>query len=286
MDLNYENVLSLASQDADEAGGHTLYALVDHGAIADLTNRLTRFGVSWTSLFEGSRDQGALQVAPILVPLHQRGQALASRSALKWLCEQGRFTSSLLFLLSPLDTPTLARRLALRLDATLPDNLDIVLRYFDTRIFDALMTVFDGPQQAAFLSVATTWSSVGRSGRIQTYAASFQEDDGESLPIEFTTAQEKALIEFSEPDQVAMLLRSVVPAEYERIAHAVRHDFLKQHIAAARGYAITSVQEQALFCSLILTEGEHFAAAPKWQQALTDVAASRLTLFAAVNQVG
>lgn len=286
MDLNYENVMSLACQDADDGAGLTLYALVDHGAIADLTKRLNRFGVSWTSLFEGSRDQGALEVAPILVPLHQHGQALASRSAVNWLCEQGRFTSSLLFLLSPLDTPTLARRLALRLDATLPDNLDIVLRYFDTRIFDALMTVFDEPQQAAFLAVAKTWSSVGRSGTIQTYAASFQEDDSETLPIEFSPAQEKALIELSEPDQVAMLLRSVVPAEYEQIAPVMRFDFLKRHMAAARGYGIGSVQEQALFCSLILTEGEHFAVAPKWLQALTDVAASRMTLFDAVNQVG
>lgn len=263
MDLNYENVMSLARQDGDDAAGLTLYALVDHGAIADLTKRLSKFGVSWTSLFEGSRDQGALSVAPILVPLHQDGQALASKSAVNWLCEQGRFTSSLLFLMSPMDTPTLARRLTLRLDATLPDNLDIVLRYFDTRIFDALMTVFEESQRDAFLGVAKVWSSVGRSGSIQSYAASFQEDEGESLPIEFTPAQENALIELSEPDQVAMLLRGVVPAEYERIAHAMRHDFIQRHIAAARGYSITSVQEQALFCSLILTEGEHFAVAPK-----------------------
>ena len=118
------------------------------------------------------------------------------------------------------------------------------------------------------------------------YAAKFQADDWEPLPIEFTPAQEKALIELSEIDQVAMLLRSVVPAEYEQIAPAVRHDFLKHHMAAARGYGTTSVREPALFSSLILTEDEHFAASPKWQQAITDVAASRLTFFAAVNQVG
>lgn len=72
--------MSLSGQGNGNAAGHALYALVDHGAIADPTKRLTRFGVSWTSLFEGSRDEGALEVAPILVPLHQHGHALASAS--------------------------------------------------------------------------------------------------------------------------------------------------------------------------------------------------------------
>lgn len=164
--------------------------------------------------------------------------------------------------------------------------MDIVLRYFDTRIFDALMTVFNASEKAVFLGVAKTWASVGRAGTLHTYAASFQAHDREPLPIEFTPAQEKALIELSELDQVAMLLRSVVPAEYEQIARAVRHDFLKHHMTAARGYATTSVRQQALFCLLILTEGEHFAGSPKWQQAITDVAASRSTFFDAVNQAG
>lgn len=285
MTLNFENIMALALPPDADGGAPSLYALVDHGAIPELTKRLDRFDAHWKSLFEGSRDEGALEVSPILVLLAQDGRERISKTALAWLCDQGRYTSSLQFLSSPLDMPELSRRLALRLDAMLPESVEIVLRYFDCRIFESLMQVLSDEQRQDFLSVSTAWSIVNRHGNIQTYEAQFLEED-DLLPLEFSVAQEKRLLELSEPDQVAMLLRTVVPAEYEELAPPDRFGFLTRHIDSARGYGIDTVQAQALFCSLALTNGEQFAREPEWQQALADVAAKRMTFFDAVEQVG
>ncbi len=284
MELNYDNLVTLA-RFADSDSALTMYALIDHGAIPELTKRLESIGVSWVSLFEGSRDEGALEVAPILVLLSQQGRLLLSQDAIDWLIDQGRYSSSLQFLFSPLEMAQLSRRLMLRLDATLPDNVDIVLRYFDGRTFESLMSVLNDQQRAQFLAASAGWFIVDRKGQMREYKAHFHAVDSEVLPLELNVDQERALLEHSEPDQVAMLLHTVVPGEFGEIKPFDRHEFVTLHIAAARKYSIDTVQGQAMYCSLVLTNGANFTETPQWQSALADVAARRLTIFEASDRI-
>ena len=264
--------------------GH-LYGLVDHGGMPGLVKQLDRTNAQWISLFAGSRDEGALQVAPLLILIDANQVPFQRQAMLNWLCEHGTFASSMLFIVSPLPMAELARRLALRLDATLPDNMDIVLRYFDGRIFEQLVIVLSEEQRLAFLNVARRWWFVDRRGEIQAVDAVFSEVETHEIPLNLTVLQQGAMLDASEPDQVAAFLRPAVPVECANLAPTLRYDFIVRHMGAARLLGIHATHELALYCLMALLHGEQFATRRPWLAALNEVQSGRRSLTQAIEEM-
>ncbi|QYF92054.1 DUF4123 domain-containing protein [Massilia sp. PAMC28688] len=258
MDLNDQSVLALRAPETDGSSEGTLYGLIDHAAIPMLTRTLTRMGVSWQSLFEGSRNAGALEVAPILVPIRYRDNQLIPHSALKWVCQRGQFTSSLLFLESRLSAPELARRLAFRIDVTLPDDFEVVFRYFDSRVFETAMGILDGLQRNNFLSIATAWWYVTRSGELVKVSQDSVEPTQTDQPLLLNVAQESKFLEMSEVDNVIGLIREYLNHQYEAILPKDRHNVISRHVHAAHQHGIQAPHELALYCCLVLENGDDY----------------------------
>lgn len=266
--LSHQDFSVLQNADPSIVAGGQLFALVDHAGIPGLAKQLSKMRVQWLSLFEGSRDEGALEVAPLLFPIDADQNSFQRKALLRWIGERGTFTSSMLFLVSPLSMPELARRLALRLDASLPDEMEIVLRFFDTRVFEQLLIVLSDEQRDCFLNVAHCWWFVDRRGALQYVSATFAETGGCDVPLVLSTKQEAALLDASEPDQVAQLLRTFVPNEYAELVAGQAYDFIIKHMRAARAFGVASTHDHALYCSLALLEGEDFSEREKWSAAL------------------
>ena len=283
MELNYENVISLAAPLADESSEHHLYALVDHAAIPKLIVQLNKFKVNWTSLFEGSRDEGALEVAPILVQIRSGEEMLTSKTVLKWLLEQGRYSSSLLFLYSPLDFADLARRLALRLDVSLPDEIEVLLRFFDGRVFESLINVLQADEKSALLSPARAWWFVDRIGNLRLCESAFSKTESQLVPLVLNTAQEAALIDASEIDQIAMLLSAMMPHQFEAMHEVDRLYFLTKNITSARSYKIVAPNDLTMYCAMALTHGNGFDKEIHWNSKFTKISEGLINMNEAMQ---
>jgi hypothetical protein len=261
-----------------------LYGLIDHAGLPGLAARLTESASEWMSLFD-SEDPDTLSVAPLLFRIGTGQDGIQQRRLVRWLVQQGTYASSIVLMASPLPLQPLAHRLTERLAAVLPENMDILLRFFDPRIFEQLMVVLSPEQKQAFLSVAQHWWFVDRRGHLQEVAATFCAEDDFTPPLALSAVQESALLDASEPDQVAQLLQTGAPDDYETLRPGERHDFILRHIAAARGIGIKATHELSLYCALALLHGERFAAQRSWQGALLAVLDKKLSLAEAAAQM-
>ena len=280
--LSHRDIWQLYQALPASTPGCYLYGLADHAGIPGLAKRLVRDRADWVSLFEGSTEEGALSVAPLLFQIEVIEGRVAQDLLLDWVCEHGTYTSSLLFLASPLSTRDLAQRLARRLNAVLSEEMDVMLRFFDPRIFESLLDVLSADQKQAFLSVGTCWWFVNRHGYLQQVKAQFSDEDGYGHPIRLTAEQEYALVDISEPDQVAELLQAGAPDEYEALPRPDRHDFIVRHMTAAKSIGIDATHERAQYCLLALLHGEGFSELKKWHAVLQDVQTGKLNLGQAV----
>lgn len=266
--LTHQDFSELQSSVASEASEGGLFALIDHAAMPGLTKKLTEMDARWVSLFDGSRDEGALTVAPILISIESTLDSFRRKALLRWIGERGTYNSSMLFMNSSRSMPELARRLALRLDATLSDETEIVLRYFDARVFEQLISILSDEQKSTFLNVASCWWFVDRYGNLRRVDGSWAEVDGPDIPLVLSTIQEGALLDASEPDQVAELLCNNVPDEYACLAPGGNFEFILRQMTVARNFGVQSTHDHALYCSLALLESEDFAEQEKWISAL------------------
>lgn len=262
-----------------------VYCLADHGGMPGLLRELERAHLAWHSLFDGSREEGALRVAPLLFSLDDAVGA-GRIDLLRWVAEHGTYTSSLLLLATPLDMRELGARLARRLDATLPDAIDIMLRFFDPRVFEALIAVLDPVQKQAFLGAAACWWLVDRSGAVRAEPARFMAADAFEAPLRLDARQEGALVLASEPDQVAARLAELAPELFRQLPHPQRHAFVLAQAGASRALGMTSLHDLALYCTAALLDGPAFAETPKWRDAIEGVRSGRICFRDAIDEVG
>lgn len=258
-----------------------LYCLADHAGMPGLLRELDASGIAWTSLFDGSRERNALEVAPLLFPLDEESNKEYSH-LLRWVEEHGTYTSSMLLISSSLNKAELSRRLAQRLDARVSEQMNVMLRYFDPRIFEALLTVLNESQRGVFLSVADCWWYFDRSGTEMRQTAKYELVDRFEAPLVLTAEQEFALLDASEADQVAAQLREMMPDQYLQIPLPQQHAFIMRHMAAARAVGVVATHELSLYCGLALLYGEDFALTPHWQQLLQRVGSGQVSLSDAV----
>lgn len=273
MSLNdYIDLKSLSREAAATHPANQLYCLADHAGMPGLHAELMRASVPWTSLFAVSHEEAALEAAPLLFPLDDEARKAHSR-LLQWVAQHGSYTSSMLMMSSPLALDELGRRLARRIQARISENMDVLLRYFDPRVFEALVPELDAGQSGAFLGVADCWWYVDRTGNLVPQRAAYDAADSFDSPLVLSAPQEFALVDASEVDQVAAQVRATVPDLYMRMGAPQRVTFLRRQMAAANTAGIVATQEVALYCGLALLYGEEFALASPWPEVLAQVRA-------------
>lgn len=268
--------------DVDPSSGDKLYALVDQSGTPNMVRQLERFGHAWTSLLENSREQGAIRVAPILFELD--GQAANSASVMRWLCSETIYASSLIFLRSPLLRGELAHRLSHRLDAVLPQEYPIMLRFFDPRVLESLVSVLTEEQSSILLSVARCWWYVSRTGEVRNISCCFADHDVFRDPLKLNQLKKDKLLDASIPDQVGALLLENAPLDFQSLKPSERHVFLADATLDARNYDICEIYDLALYCILKLRNGKNFDTGPPWVELLKKVKMGEMSLTDAAQR--
>jgi hypothetical protein len=248
-----------------------LYFLLDHSGLPGLDAQLAKTSLSWISLFECTREENALSAAPILVRAQIENRMQISRTLCEWLGGNETDVSSILMLASPLQLEALAARLAIRMSATLPENINVLLRFFDSRVFESLTKYLNDEQLQEFLSPGNVWQYADRSSKLVRINSIFNEHDRFSSPLLLNQFQEDALMEASEIDQVIGMLRSNVPAELKKIPVNAQYHFISEKIQTGRTAGLQSVFELAFYVSVLLIEGEQFNKDAKFQHLLGQI---------------
>src|SRR5690606_9230866 len=96
-----------------------VFFLLDHGGLPGLSQQLQHCATEWASLFDRTKEESALAVAPIVVLAASGGKIRLSRLVFDWLKQHGTYSSSVMILVSSLDLTCLANQLGTRLHITL-----------------------------------------------------------------------------------------------------------------------------------------------------------------------
>jgi hypothetical protein len=243
-----------------------MYCLADHAGMSGLHRQLVRWDVPWLSLFQGTAEQTALSAAPLLFALPFRSGEVHERF-LRWLAENGTYSSSILLLSSPSSLDTLCSQLARRLHGRISDGMEVLLRYFDPRVFESLLSVLSEQQAGEFLSPADCWWYPNRSGQLIRRESVYGIDTFVS-PLQLAAAQEFTMLDASEIDVVEGRLRTMYPDLAVRVNAPEREMFLRRQIAAANATGIVSTTDVTLYCGLAVLHGERFASVSPWREIL------------------
>lgn len=264
--------------------GQFLYCLADHAGLPGLHRELRRANVQWRSLFHGTKEEGALSVAPLLISITPAASA-EHRRFIRWLTVRGAYTSTLLLVVSSLPIDAMGERLALRLNAVISDDTAVLLRFYDPRVFEHLVKTLSDVQRKQVLCCGERWWFVDRRGELQETTSKFHLSELLDGPVILNADQEFSLLDASEIDQVIQLIRETVPAELLKLAPSESFDFINRCAKAAKKCRIEATHELALYCVCALSCGEKFYTLPAWEPVFRAVSAGEVRFSTAVQQI-
>ena len=248
-----------------------VYALVNNAGSSMMMEILDRWKpVRWCSLFDGSPEEGALSAAPLLVELGDLVKPPTPTSAMLMdrIHANLRLSNALIVLHSTLRFDALATSLRARLDGRLAGGVDVMLRFFDTRVLPALLDTIDDKTRQAFLCIAEQWMWLDRRGRWQSLRVAAAPVDLHVAPLTLTQQEEDRLVELSEPDLVLQTLKTSAPDLCRSRSDGDLHDVVSDCVTAAHSFGIANTRQLTLFCMIGLTEGPRFHEAGNWIEAL------------------
>ena len=219
------------------------YVLIDHAGAPGLLVELRRSpAIHWWSLFDESKEQSALDVAPILAKLPHARPRSSADEFLRWVHRTCEFSTSVIVLHSNWTPGVLAAALKRRFDVVLPDHVPVMLRYFDTRVLESLLCVLAEPQRDEFMGVASRWYWLDRAGQLQTRPSRELQADPWPQRFELDVEQQNALIDAGHADALVERMNAQAPdlcqgtprAELHSLATLCLAKLDKLHIEDAR----------------------------------------------------
>lgn len=262
-----------------------LYLLADHSGLPELARKLRENGVAWTNLFGDDRRPELTSASPLLFEVALSDGHPVKRQLLRWLDEQGRFSSSLMLIASRLKLRELTSALTKRCDGVLSDGESIVIRYFDTRVFPHLLDTMAGDEKSIWLGVASHWWFINREGKTVQISSTQTDRDTFQSPMSLHDGQLSDLLQASEIDEIAFLLENNAPEKFHELHPVERYRLIQEKMAAASNSGLSTLGDRALYCALALIHGLEFDSQQRWREMLLRVKAGEITLAQAVELV-
>ncbi len=171
-----------------------------------------------------------------------------------------------------------------RTQAVLPDSMEVVLRFFDPRVFAALLNHLDADALRGFLSAATVWALPDRRGEVHVIAHGVSEL-GQAFvsPMRLNATQESALIDAGEADAIVDLLLNQNNDRLLTMIPPDQHEHVAAAIAQTRHFGIEHTPEQLAFCAAALAFGADFHTREPWLALMPEVKAARINFSEAVS---
>jgi hypothetical protein len=224
--------------------------------------------------------------SPVLIELPRAPvqQSLCGRlgeTLTKW-----RYANCFVFIESPHTRDVVIRMLRERTEAVLPENMPVLLRFFDCRVFTALLKVLGADQRTSLLAVGSRWAMPRRHGELRCIESKLESRVVEiSWPLDLDSAQEAALIDAGEADAMIDLLLNQNNAALQALLPPEQHERISAALVAAKDLGIERLSDQVVFCTLDMELGAKFHDHEPWVSAIRDARSARKTFADLVAQV-
>lgn len=276
----------MSGLDESTARGDHGYVLIDGSLWPSARKRLPMLDSGSTLCPPGSSPPAGAEWAMARL-LALAGLATTARQQLLAASlEAARDGHASTWIASPLNLPSLAQALSERLDATLPDDMPVLLRFCDARVLPALDRCLSGSHRAAFFAPVSRWWHVQRNGElgcISSPSNSPQAGAGADYSMALSPQEQADLLDAAEPDVVLGLLQQQDGDALQSVEPIQRHGWCAGLISEASDWGVQSTQERALYCMMALQHGRRFSAEPMWRAGLEVVRAGKATLLDVVN---
>lgn len=247
-------VESLAGMARENHG--RLYAIVDRAHMDEAASwqKVIDQHPNARNLFEGQPEEPAQEQAPWLFAIDDTEDA---PTLLRRIVTEALRAPCVVWLSSPLDVDEMASRLSRRMSAQV-NGSDMLLRFYDPRLFPTLWQALSIEQQKTFGAFATHWYYLGLERILQ--ATPLVEDlpvehDPFEPPLALNSAQVDALLEESERHQLMEFLGKRQPDAFFALRPAERYRHVVTHDHQARQEQIASFAERLRYCEQALLQG-------------------------------
>ena len=283
----FADFVALAVESSTD-GGLRRYLIVDTAATRPFDiARSCGLHSGGIDLLTGESCDWSQSASPVLIDLSAPSTDQGIGSATRQTLDRWKLANCFVYLESRFDPDAMANSLRVRTEATLPENLPVLLRYFDARVLEALMGTLTAAQRHAFLTVGSLWATPGRRGELSKWANSAEPADAPAFisPLALNAVQEAALLDAGEADALIDVLLNQNNARLIEMTPPDQHETISEALASSQKFGINGSTDQASFCSLWLELGAGFVAEEPWASALLRVRDKRSTLADALTLI-
>ena len=239
------------------------YILIDSAQLPDLPQAIKRGPLRhlprvslFDTLYRHGQDRGAQVGADAGPYLFALSPSEFQEPALDYTLDKALETYGVSWLVSPLPMSELALRLAKRTEAKLTENMEVLLRFYDSRVLPNVIAVLTTQQADIFSSISHGWWYADRDESLRSCRCQFKQDDPFHHPLEFSQEQENALTELAFPDTVLEQLQHNQSDLVGRMNRAELHAFVKRQIVNTNALGLDSMPDILAYCVLALLKGE------------------------------
>jgi hypothetical protein len=235
------------------------------------------------NLFDTALTTDADAVSPWLLPCPDAKRQIWLSRSLALAREQ----PAVLWLFGSLPTVELLQRMSRRLDVTLNDGTELLLRYFDPRILQELDQALSPDPHSEFFGLCERWCYLNRDGQLcelvpQTVAAV----DAIHSPWRLHEQTEQALTLATEAGQVLADTLQRWPDGLQRRLPQAQFDLAKDCCAEADALQLNTLDDKMLLLALASQQKGDYLATPAWADAKQAIAQGTTKLAALLTTQG
>lgn len=264
----------LTRSEADDAH---VYWLIDQSALPAppwLQRHLQ--SVEWADLLQPGEQVSLDGATPLVLSYVDRQQTLRFATA---LFEVAQFANAVSLLVCSSPLRELRNALAARTRVVLSQNMQALLRFFDTRTLPQLPSVLSADQYALFMHGIDEWWFLDRWGDLQRMQhPSTAWAQTASLPIALDERQEQLLVDDGLSDAVIDLL---ITQRHPAVMDATppqQYELVQPLVARAQRFGVSDPPQALAFVAKALEQGADFHECEPWAGKLALFAKGRCTL--------
>lgn len=267
----------------------SLYAIVETRGIPDLRAALGKLdAVSFVSLWDGSDLAAHWDIAPLLVRL-DLGFEETDATHQMLLRRLWRFFvggDMVTWIWSPFALEDLAKHFRSYCEYRLSDRRGFFLHFYDNRILGHLRLAWSPDDAQQFIAPCAEIWLRERFGADVTW----ENPDSPILPGRrnlncLTDEQHQRLLELSQPDKVALLLRHACGTAIDHLSERELFELVRDQLERAASYGVTGEEDVSRYVTTGVLVGARFDEYPIVQALLIRVRRGELTFGEALSEV-
>ena len=236
--------------------------------------------LEWADLLQPDERVSPDGATPVVVSCANRQQTMRFADS---LFNVAQFANAVSVLVCSSPLQELRKKLAARTRIVLPENMQALLRFFDTRTLPQLPSVLSADQYALFMHGIESWWFLDRWGdlqRMQQPSTDLQHTA--TLPITLDQRQEQLLVDDGLCDAVIDLLITQRHSAVTDATPPQQYELVQPLVAHAQRLGVSEPPGALAFVAKALERGANFHELEPWASGLALFTAGRCTLSEAL----